>query len=49
MSMKKKSFIVDMNHVKPLSDDFTNHRIFDIENGKNIYKALRDKYIVDSS
>ena len=43
------SFKVDMNHVRPPTDDFTNQRILNIENAKKIYKALRDKYIIDSS
>ena len=28
------SFIVDMNHVKPPTDGFTNQRVFNIENAK---------------
>ena len=43
------SFVVDMNHVRPPTDGFTNQRVLNIENAKKIYKALRDKHIVDSS
>ena len=43
------SFIVDMNHVRPPTDGFTNQHVLNIENAKKVYKALRDKHIVDSS
>ena len=43
------SFIVDMNHVRPPTDGFTNQRVLNIENAKKVYEALRDKHIVDSS
>ena len=43
------SFKVDMNHVRPPTDGFTNQRVLNIENAKKVYKALPDKYIVESS
>ena len=42
------SFVVDMNHVKPPTDGFTNQHVLNIENAIKIYKALRYKHIVDS-
>ena len=38
-----------MNHVRPTTDGFTNQHVLNIENAKKMYKALRDKHIVDSS
>ena len=33
------SFIVDMNHVRPLTDGFTNQRVLNIKDAEKIYKA----------
>lgn len=41
-------FLLDMNHIRPPIHGFTSQRVLNIEQIK-IYKALRDKYIVDSS
>ena len=38
-----------MNHVRPLFDGFTNQRNLNIKDVEKIYKAWRDKHIVDSS
>ena len=38
-----------MNHVRPPTDSFINQRVLNIESAKKIYKALRDKHIIDSS
>ena len=38
-----------MNHIKSLTDGFTNQRVFNIEFTNKIYKALQDKHLVDSS
>ena len=43
------SFIMDTNHVKPLTDGFTNQRVLNIEDATKMYKALQGKHIVDSS
>ena len=43
------SFKVNMNRIRPPTDGFTNQRVLNIENAKKVYKALRDKHIVDSS
>lgn len=40
---------MDMNHIRPRTDDFTNQHVLNIESVKERKnKALRDKHIVDS-
>ena len=40
---------MDMSHVRPPTDGFTNQRVLNIENAKKVYKTLRKKHIVVSS
>ena len=45
----KEFFIVDVNHVRPPTDSFTNQLVSNIENAKKIYKSLRDEHIINYS